>query len=154
MAIESVMLYVARVLRKLATENVKTIEPRARHVDSFTRFCDEYHARTVYTDKCASWYKAGRTAAEKERSAVIGVWPGSGVHLIKAFQEVRWENFKMETVDGNDFGWFGNGLSGADRTRDPEGLSLFLMIPTFSMRTSLRADSMQILRFAGVVTLK
>ncbi|KAL2798855.1 flavin-binding monooxygenase [Aspergillus keveii] len=126
MAIESATLYVARVLRKLATENVKTIEPRARHVDSFTRFCDEYHARTVYTDKCASWYKAGRTAAEKERGAVIGVWPGSGVHLIKAFQEVRWEDFEMETVDGNDFGWFGNGLSGADRTSDPEGLSWYL----------------------------
>ncbi|KAL3494852.1 putative flavin-binding monooxygenase [Aspergillus germanicus] len=114
MAIDSATLYVARVLRKLATENVKTIEPRARHVDSFTRFCDEYHARTVYTDKCASW------------GAVIGVWPGSGFHLIKAFQGVRWEDFEIETVDGNDFGWFGNGLSAADRTRDPEGLSWYL----------------------------
>ncbi|KAL4798701.1 flavin-binding monooxygenase [Aspergillus venezuelensis] len=131
MILESTTLYVAKVLRKLATENIKTIEPKSRQVENFTNFCEQYHTKTVYTDTCTSWYKAGATADDKKGGRVIGVWPGSGVHLIKAFQEVRWEDFEMETVDGNEFGWFGDGWSVADRTQDPEGLSWYLNDTSF-----------------------
>lgn len=131
MILESTTLYVAKVLRKLAIENIKTIEPKSSQVENFTDFCEQYHTKTVYTDTCTSWYKAGATAEDKKGGRVIGVWPGSGVHLIKAFQEVRWEDFEMEAVDGNEFGWFGDGWSVADRTQEPEGLSWYLNDTSF-----------------------
>ncbi|KAJ6009150.1 hypothetical protein N7499_000896 [Penicillium canescens] len=126
MVLESVTLYVAQILRKLATGNVKTIEPKRKQVENFTRFCEAYHKRTVFTDKCASWYKSGTTVEERTSGIVIGVWPGSGVHLIKAYQDVRWEDFEMQPSDGNEFGWFGNGWSVGDLKKDTEALTWYL----------------------------
>jgi cation diffusion facilitator CzcD-associated flavoprotein CzcO len=126
MVLESVTLYVAQILRKLATGNVKTIEPKRKQVENFTSFCEAYHKRTVFSDKCASWYKSGTTVEERTAGSVIGVWPGSGVHLIKAYRDVRWEDFEMQPSDGNEFGWFGNGWSVGDLKKDREALTWYL----------------------------
>ncbi|GIJ81528.1 hypothetical protein Asppvi_000027 [Aspergillus pseudoviridinutans] len=126
MVLESVTLYVAQILRKLATGNVKTVEPKRKQVENFTNYCEAYHRRTVYTDNCSSWYKSGATVEDKRSGRVIGVWPGSGVHLIKAYQNVRWEDFEMQPYDGNEFGWFGNGYCVGDLNGDSEALTWYL----------------------------
>ncbi|KAJ8118880.1 hypothetical protein OPT61_g215 [Boeremia exigua] len=123
LVIESIHSYIAQVLERLSTGNVKTIEPKSRPVDRFTAYCDEYFKRTVYTADCLSWYKTappGSSTEQRMRGRVTALWPGSSVHAMKALKSVRWEDFEMEHLDGNDFGWFGDGWTVADRSGDPE----------------------------------
>ncbi|KAF2999664.1 hypothetical protein E8E13_000900 [Curvularia kusanoi] len=127
--LESVHSYIAQVLERLSTSNVKTVEPKKSSVDKFTAYCDEYFKRTVYTADCLSWYKTsppGSSIEQRKHGRVTALWPGSSVHATKALSCVRWEEFEVEYVDGNDFGWFGNGWTVADRTGDAEGLTGYL----------------------------
>lgn len=110
--------YVAKVLQRLSTGNILTVEPKRRSVQNFTNYCEEYFKDTVYTMECASWYKPappGSTRDQQHNARVTALWPGSGVHAIKALSSVRWEDFEMETCDGNEFGWFGNGWTLGDQ---------------------------------------
>lgn len=105
--IEYTHRYMAQILTKLAYGNVRTIEPKRKAVNAFTNFCDEYFKQTVYLSDCASWYKLdGRVSV---------LWPGSSTHAIRTLSSVRWEDFEMEVCDEDDFGWFGDGTTTADR---------------------------------------
>lgn len=115
--IEATHRYVAQVLEKLATGNVATVEPRRRCVDLFTRHCDEYFKRTVYSESCDSWYKSsppGATREQKRNGRVTAIWPGSSLHAIHVLRTPRWEDYEMRAYDDNEFGWFGNGLVAAE----------------------------------------
>ncbi|EEU48334.1 uncharacterized protein NECHADRAFT_75799 [Fusarium vanettenii 77-13-4] len=105
--------YMAKILHRLAYGNVRTIEPKRRQVDNFTNYCDEYFERTVYTTDCISWYKTpGKSSGERPR--VTALWPGSSLHAIRALESVRWDDYEMESCDGNDFGWFGDGSTSGE----------------------------------------
>ena len=45
--IEKIAQYIGEVLRRLGTDNIRTIEPKASVVKSFTDYCDAYFKRTV-----------------------------------------------------------------------------------------------------------
>lgn len=143
--LEQAHLYMAQVLRRLAYGNVKTVEPKRKQVENFTDFCDEYFKNTVYTTNCVSWYKkasppttnggsGGTTPSidDQKNARVTALWPGSSVHAVKTLESVRWEDYEIETVDGNDFGWFGNGWTLGDQRvrsqdeRDAERLTWYL----------------------------
>ena len=126
---EAVCVYMGQVLEKLATGNVKTIEPKRKPVENFTNYCDAFFQRTVFSAECGSWYKSsppGATAEERKRGRVTALWPGSSVQAVRALQKVRFEDYDMTTVDDNEFGWFGDGWATAERTGDAEGLSWYL----------------------------
>ncbi|KAI1441461.1 hypothetical protein F5Y02DRAFT_410773 [Annulohypoxylon stygium] len=115
--IEYAHIYMAKILKRLVYDNIRTVEPKRRPVEQFTNFCDEFFKDTVYTADCLSWYKsapAGATAEERKKGRVTALWPGSNLHALQALKDVRWEDFEIETDDGNDFGWFGNGRTMAD----------------------------------------
>lgn len=129
MTIEAVHNYVGQVLRKLSTENVRTIEPRAKVVKNFTDYCDAFFKRTVFSAECGSWYKTsppGTDPSQRGKGRVTALWPGSSIHAIKALEKVRWEDYEMSTVDENEFGWFGDGWGIAEKEHDAEGLSWYL----------------------------
>ena len=118
LVIESIANYLGQVLEKLSKGNVKTIEPRRKPVENFTKYCDAFFKRTVFSAECGSWYlKHGRITA---------LWPGSSIHAARALEKVRFEDYEMTTVDGNEFGWIGDGWAVAERTGDVEGLSWYL----------------------------
>ncbi|OQV01820.1 hypothetical protein CLAIMM_07111 [Cladophialophora immunda] len=118
LVIESIANYLGQVLEKLSKGNIKTIEPKRKPVEDFTNYCDEFFKRTVFSAACGSWYlKHGRITA---------LWPGSSIHAARALEKVRFEDYEMTTVDGNEFGWFGDGWAVAERTGDVEGLSWYL----------------------------
>lgn len=109
--------YIAKILCKMAYGNVRTIQPKRKQVENFTRYCEQYFKSTVYLDDCKSWYKIsepGMKSGDTRSERVTALWPGSSLHAVKVLQEVRWEDFDMETVDENEFGWFGNGGTTAD----------------------------------------
>ncbi|KAK2592767.1 hypothetical protein QQS21_009539 [Conoideocrella luteorostrata] len=116
--IEQIHLYVGQILRRMSTGNIKTIEPKRKQVENFTNYCDEYFQKTVYTTHCISWYKQaapGSSLEEQINTRITALWPGSSVHALKALETVRWEDFKFDTIDNNEFGWFGNGWSLGDK---------------------------------------
>lgn len=117
--LEHAHLYMSQILRRLAYGNIKTIEPKRKQVENFTNYCDEYFKCTVYTTDCVSWYKApprpGASVEEQKNARITALWPGSSVHAVKALELVRWEDYEMETVNDNDFGWFVNGWTLGDQ---------------------------------------
>ncbi|KAJ9631215.1 hypothetical protein H2204_008300 [Knufia peltigerae] len=126
---EAVALYVVQILQRLAQGNVKTIEPKKKQVENFTNYCDAYFKRTVFSAECGSWYKSAppnATREERMKGRVTALWPGSSIHAVRALEHVRFDDFEMTTVDGNDFGWFGDGWAVAERSGDVEGLSWYL----------------------------
>ncbi|KAI0344764.1 FAD/NAD-binding domain-containing protein [Trametopsis cervina] len=100
--------YAVAATLKLQRERLKSIEVKEEAVADY----DEY-IETVYSEKCRSWYKAG-----KEEGRVVGLWPGSCLHALTALQYPRWEDFNYERVDGqrNRLHWLGNGMTHAEAT--------------------------------------
>lgn len=45
---------------------------------------------------------------------------------MKALSNVKWEDFDMRNLDGNEFGWFGNGWTVANRLADLVGFTSYL----------------------------
>lgn len=134
--IEHLHKYMAKILHKMAYGNIRTIQPKRKQVENFTRYCEQYFKGTVYLDNCKSWYKIsepGTKPEDKRRERVTALWPGSSLHAVKVLQEVRWEDFDMETVDENEFGWFGNGGTIADfeASGNTEALTWYLDTPRF-----------------------
>lgn len=98
--------YAVKLVRKLQKEDYASFEVRPERVADFGRYIDEYFKRTVYTDDCASWYRAGRTG-----DRIVGLWPGSSLHCLETLRSPRWEDFVFESADptGNLLRWLGNG---------------------------------------------
>lgn len=127
--IESIAQYVGQILERMSKGNIKTIEPKRKQVENFTNYCDAFFKRTVFSAECGSWYKSsapGATPEERKRGRVTALWPGSSLHFVKALEKVRFEDFDMTTNDGNEFGWFGDGWSRAERTGEVEGMTWYL----------------------------
>ena len=49
----------------------------------------------------------------KAQGRVVGLWPGSGLHCMRALKHPRWEDFNYEFVDNtkNRLRWLGNGMT-------------------------------------------
>ncbi|EXJ56534.1 hypothetical protein A1O7_06878 [Cladophialophora yegresii CBS 114405] len=118
--IERLVDYAVKMLAKMQIENIRTVRPLRKVVNEFTRFTDEFHQRTVYSEECSSWYKTdGRVTA---------LWPGSSLHAIKALESPRWEDFEYAYVDDKPMGWLGNGSALADH--DPNADKAYYLTST------------------------
>ncbi|CAG8381236.1 unnamed protein product [Penicillium salamii] len=109
---EQVHAYVAQIIARMAYDNIGIVEAKKSQVRGFTQFCEKYFERTVYSAKCASWYKSsppGSSLEERKSGRVVALWPGSSLHALQALKKVRWEDYDLQSYDGNEFGWFGNG---------------------------------------------
>ena len=116
MLLERQAEYSAQVLQKMQTENILTVQPTYKATKNFTDFCDAYFAGTVFSDECNSWYKGGTG----KNGRVVAIWPGSSLHAIRVLERPRWEDFEYTYVDGNEFGWIGDGWSTLDRLEDAD----------------------------------
>ena len=110
LTMEFIVEYAARCLQKLQIENIRTMHPSKRSVENFVKYCHEYFQGTVYSMECSSWYKGG-----KKKGPVVALWPGSSLQCAQVLRNPRWEDFEYTYLDGNDFGWFGDGWSKLDR---------------------------------------
>lgn len=102
--------YIAKCIRKLQKEDYATMTVKPERVRDWREYCHEYFKKTVYTDKCNSWYKSDDGRGDR----IIGLWPGSCLHAVEALRAPRWEDFDWESRDGsgaNALRWLGNGWS-------------------------------------------
>ncbi|EMD35687.1 hypothetical protein CERSUDRAFT_116421 [Gelatoporia subvermispora B] len=103
---EHQVLYAVKIAQKLQRERYKSIEPKPEVVKAFDQYLEAYFPKTVFADKCRSWYKNGNAEGRN-----TGLWPGSSVHALRAIAHPRWEDFKYELLDpvDNCFYWLGDG---------------------------------------------
>ncbi|PYI21677.1 putative flavin-binding monooxygenase [Aspergillus violaceofuscus CBS 115571] len=102
--IEKEIDYFTCCLQKMQRDNIRAMCVRKEAVAQFTRHCDQYFSRTVFSSSCRSWYKGGR-----ENGRVTALWPGSSLHAMKTLAHPRWEDYTYDYVDNNSNGWIGDG---------------------------------------------
>ncbi|KAI0628458.1 FAD/NAD-P-binding domain-containing protein [Trametes polyzona] len=112
--IEYQVAYAVQATAKLQRERLKSIEVKPEALRDFDEYLEAYFQTTVYSEKCRSWYKMG-----KEEGRVVGLWPGSTLHALKALSHPRWEDYNYERADpevGNRMYWLGDGQTHSEKT--------------------------------------
>lgn len=111
-SLENQVTYLAKVLRKVRTQGIRTIQPSWAATRDFRAYCESFFPKTVLSEPCSSWYNGGIVGGR-----IHGIWPGSGTHLNIVRREVRWEDFEYtyKNTQGNRFSYFGNGWSVKDK---------------------------------------
>lgn len=69
--VEKEIDYFTECVKKMQRDNIRSISAKQEAVKRFTRHCDQYFSRTVFSEKCRSWYKGGR-----ENGRITALWPG------------------------------------------------------------------------------
>ncbi|KAF2085405.1 FAD/NAD(P)-binding domain-containing protein [Saccharata proteae CBS 121410] len=134
---ENQITYIARLLRKVSRQGIRTAMPSKAATDDFVEYMDAFFPKTVFSENCRSWYNGGRAGAR-----IHGVWPGSGTHLNMARREPRWEDWEWTLLNdpteqqddgvdgmeklrrkGNRFAWLGNGTTRKEKDQESDLLS-------------------------------
>ncbi|KAF4773605.1 hypothetical protein HER10_EVM0002339 [Colletotrichum scovillei] len=110
-AVENQLTYVAKILRKFATQGLRTIAPTIAATRDFRAYTEAFFPRTVMSEYCSSWYNGGIKGGR-----IHGLWPGSAAHVDLVRKDPRWEDFEYtyQNAQGNRFGWLGNGWTKKD----------------------------------------
>ncbi|KAL1943925.1 hypothetical protein VTO73DRAFT_3743 [Trametes versicolor] len=111
--IEQQVMYAVQATAKLQRDRLKSMEVKPEVVRDFDQYIEAYFPKTVFAEKCRSWYKLG-----KAEGRVVGLWPGSTLHGIKALLHPRWEDYDYERADPveNRLHWLGDGQTHNERT--------------------------------------
>lgn len=51
--------YIVEAIAKMQRENIKAMSVKQEAVNDFMEYVDVYFQKTVYSEKCRSWYKKG-----------------------------------------------------------------------------------------------
>ncbi|KAI5364040.1 Putative flavin monooxygenase, FAD/NAD(P)-binding domain superfamily [Septoria linicola] len=121
--VENQVTYIAKILRKISSQHIKSIVPSKAATDDFVAYADAFFPRTNMSLKCSSWSNGGRPGAR-----IHGHWPGSGAHVTHARREVRWEDFEYTRSSANRFAYFGNGQTAKEKDPASE-MTPYLKLP-------------------------
>ncbi|KZO89789.1 FAD/NAD(P)-binding domain-containing protein [Calocera viscosa TUFC12733] len=106
-AIETEGEYMIQCIRKIQTEDIKTMCIKDEAVEEFVCHVDTYMPRMVWTDNCRSWYKNG-----KVNGRVTALWPGSAYNFIKVITTPRYEDYNYTYTNPlSRFSFLGTGKS-------------------------------------------
>ncbi|PNS16197.1 Thiol-specific monooxygenase [Sphaceloma murrayae] len=128
--VEIQLTYYAKLLRKVSAQGIKTIVPSKKAADDFVEYADAFFPKTVFADKCSSWYNGGQAGRR-----IHGIWPGSASHVSIVRREPRWEDWEYEYVSesGNRFAYFGNGFTRQEQDHDHD-ITGYLKLPGVDLR--------------------
>lgn len=104
--VETQVTYIAKLLRKVSRQGIKSFGPSQAATDDFTAYSDAFFPKTVFSENCSSWSNGGRPGGR-----IHGHWPGSASHVNFVRRDPRWEDWEWtyRNESGNRFAWFGNG---------------------------------------------
>ncbi|CAG8086286.1 unnamed protein product, partial [Penicillium nalgiovense] len=102
--------YILRWAKKIAAEDIKSIDVKKEAMDDYNVYCQEFLKRMVWSDECQSWYKNGKSSGH-----VTGVYPGSVLHFKDCLENIGGEHFHIEYRSKNRFRFLGNGESVRDQ---------------------------------------
>ncbi|KAF5385429.1 hypothetical protein D9757_005446 [Collybiopsis confluens] len=103
--IENMTRCLLKILRKMQTENIVSMQVKDKAADDFNEHRELYLKRTAWAGQCSSWFKPGPDASPV-------MFPGNRVLFIEILSNPRWEDWDYEYGHaGNRFGHFGNGFT-------------------------------------------
>lgn len=92
--IEKELNYFTECVMKMQRDMVRSMCPRKEAVKRFSKYCDQYFSRTVFSEKCRSWYKGG-----KEDGRVTALWPGKLRTVLALFEAVLTSDRVIASLD-------------------------------------------------------
>ncbi|RVX75122.1 hypothetical protein B0A52_01399 [Exophiala mesophila] len=98
--------YILKWLKKVATENIKSIVPKAPVIDQLIEKGNKIHDKLVWTDSCTSWFKRNT-----QHGRVVAGFAGSALLFRKLLQDIRPEDFEVEYWSDNQWDFLGNGFT-------------------------------------------
>jgi hypothetical protein len=98
--------YFVRWIKKMATEDIKSIVPKESVVESYNQYGDEILKTFVWTSDCKSWYKRGTIDGR-----VTALFGGTNILYKRVIENIRAEDFDIEYRSPNRFKFFGNGFT-------------------------------------------
>ena len=123
-ATETQVTYIAKMLRKISSQGIRTMTPSKSATDDFVDYCDAFFPRMNLSRKCSSWSNGGRPGAR-----IHGHWPGSAAHLTQIRRDPRWEDFEYTYErPENRFAYFGNGWTKREQELDRD-ITPYLRLP-------------------------
>jgi cation diffusion facilitator CzcD-associated flavoprotein CzcO len=99
--------YILQIIKKCQLEGITSIAPKAEVTHEFREHSDLLLKRTVWNQKCRSWFKNGTI------DGLPRIYPGSRAHFIQNMQP-RYEDFVIKYNCVNRFQFMGNGFSMRD----------------------------------------
>lgn len=98
--------YFIEWIKKMATEDIKYVEPKQEVVDAFIRYSDQVHKTLVWSGGCKSWYKRNRVDGR-----VTALFGGSAHLFNRMLNGIRAEDFNICYRTSNPFRFMGNGFT-------------------------------------------
>ena len=92
------------IIRKMRTQHIRRLSPKARSVADFTEHASTFMPRTCWADPCSSWFKQGT------KDGPIVMWPGSRLSFLEVLQHPNFEDYDVEYWSGNRWGFLGTGF--------------------------------------------
>lgn len=105
--------YFVKWVRKIATEDIKCVQPKQDISDAFIRYTDQIHKTLVWSGGCTSWYKRNRVDGR-----VTALFGGSAHLFNRMLGEIRGEDFDITYRTSNPLRFMGNGFT--EWEMDPE----------------------------------
>ncbi|KAF9775988.1 hypothetical protein IL306_005876 [Fusarium sp. DS 682] len=102
--------YISRWIRKISTQNIKSVQVRQDALDDYNVYAQELMSRTVWTGDCRSWFKKGNADGR-----VAAMYPGSVIHYKEILDEFRTEDFVYTYTSSNRFQFMGDGMTFRER---------------------------------------
>ncbi|PLN78359.1 FAD/NAD(P)-binding domain-containing protein [Aspergillus taichungensis] len=115
--------YFMKWIRKIATEDIKSVEPKLDAEKAFVRYGDQVHKTLVWTGGCKSWYKRGTADGR-----VVALFGGSAILFRRMMQEIRGEDWDIEYSSANRFRFMGNGFTAWEMKEDSD-LAWYVELP-------------------------
>lgn len=98
--------YMLKWIRKVATENIKSVVVKSEAVDELIRYGDELHKSFIWSDTCKSWFKNNRVEGRN-----TALFAGSALLFRQLVSEIRPEDFEVTYRDRNRWSFLGNGFT-------------------------------------------
>ncbi|KIW12289.1 hypothetical protein PV08_09566 [Exophiala spinifera] len=116
-SVETAVTYIAKVLRKMTSQGIKTIVPSKAATDDFMEYVDSFFATTVLSENCKSWYIGGIPGQR-----IHGPWPGSSHHVTQVRLDPRWEDYEYtyKSRQRNRYAYFGGGFTKNDLDKESD----------------------------------
>lgn len=124
--VETQVTYLAKLLRKVSTQGIKSFAPSQAATDDFVAYSGKFFSRTVFSGNCSSWANGGRPGGR-----IHGHWPGSASHVNLVRRDPRWEDWEwsLKRESGNRFAWLGNGWTSKEASGEGD-LTPYLKVPS------------------------
>lgn len=98
--------YILKWIRKISTENIKSLVPKNKVVDELIRYGDRIHMTLIWSGGCSSWFKRNTI-----NGRVTAAFAGSALLFRQLVAEIRPEDFEIEYESRNRWVFLGNGFT-------------------------------------------